>query len=62
MKAQSLSICVPNKGCDKNCRYCISKMTGDVPSSSELMRRNYPKVHKLAETSNVVFWSASTPP
>lgn len=30
MKTQTLSICVPNTGCTRNCPYCISKITGDI--------------------------------
>ena len=53
MKAQSLAICIPNHGCNKNCPYCISKLTGDVEENVELIDRNIDKVVKLASTSNV---------
>ncbi len=53
MKAQNLTISVPNRGCDKNCPYCISKMTGYTTSDWTLMVKNYPKVIKLAEAANV---------
>ena len=30
MKANNITICVPSKGCTRNCPYCISKMTPNV--------------------------------
>ena len=53
MRAQTLSICVPNKGCDKNCQYCISKMTGYTDVNYNTIYRNVPKVRNIAETSQV---------
>ena len=53
MKAQSLSICVPNMGCNKNCPYCISKFTGASTPNRLLIERNIAKVVKLAETASV---------
>ena len=34
MRAASLSVCVPYQGCNKNCPYCVSKMTG-LPDDDE---------------------------
>ena len=54
MRAQNLTICVPYQGCDKNCPYCISKMTGYISSWHwPMMERNIPKVRKLAEASQI---------
>lgn len=53
MKAQNLTVSVPNRGCDKNCPYCISRMTGYIKSNFDLMKRNHKKVIKLAEAANV---------
>lgn len=53
MRAQNLTISVPNRGCDKNCPYCISRMTGYTITNWNLMIQNYPKVIKLAEAANV---------
>lgn len=53
MKANNLTICVPYKGCDKDCEYCISKITGHVKTDEALMIRNMPKVRKLAENVGV---------
>jgi len=48
MRANNLTICVPNRGCDKNCKYCISKMTFEPESNYQLMVRNAKKVAKIA--------------
>ena len=53
MKAQSLAVSVPNKGCDKNCYYCVSKMTGYMESSWKRMVRNKDKVITLAKSAGV---------
>lgn len=54
MKANNLSICVPYKGCDKNCPYCVSKMTRyNVCSDIRYMARNYRKVKNFAKMANV---------
>jgi len=52
MKAQNLTISIPPKEgirsygkiCDKNCEYCISRMTGYIPSDFGLVLRNIKKV------------------
>lgn len=53
MKANNLTVCVPNKGCDKNCLYCVSKMTFEPDSDYQLMIRNAKKISKMAEIANV---------
>jgi len=53
MKANNLTVSIPNKGCDKNCPYCVSKCTGSVKSNHELMYRNMPKVLNMARVSQV---------
>jgi len=53
MRANNLTICVPNRGCDKNCKYCISKMTFEPESNYQLMVRNAKKVAKIAEVAEV---------
>ena len=35
MRANNLTISVPYKGCDKDCPYCVSKMTGYMESDKE---------------------------
>ena len=53
MKAQNLTISIPYKGCDKNCEYCVSKMTGYIESDIDLMRMKVDKVYNLAKAANV---------
>ncbi len=53
MKANNLSISIPYKGCDKNCPYCVSKMTGYMESNNELFKINIEKVRRIALTAGV---------
>lgn len=53
LKAENLSICLPNFGCNKNCEYCISKMTKSVPKNTRDITRNFKKVQKIAELAEV---------
>ncbi len=53
LKAENLTISVPNHGCDKNCPYCVSRMTGYVTNDFPKMLRNYPKVIEVARTAEV---------
>jgi organic radical activating enzyme len=53
MRANNLSISVPNKGCNKNCEYCVSKMTGMRPFNEELWKNNFPKVSRIAKSAQV---------
>jgi len=64
MRAQSLSVCIPWAGCDKNCPYCVSQITGLEPSNHTLMMDNLPKVRTLAKAalvSTVLFTSKGEP-
>jgi len=54
MRAQNLTVCVPYTGCNKNCPYCISKMTGYSKNSGDhLMAQNLKKVRYLAAMAQV---------
>lgn len=53
MKAQNLTISIPNKGCNKNCPYCVSKMTGYTETDEYLFRNNIGKVKRIADIANV---------
>lgn len=53
MEAQNLTISVPNKGCDKNCPYCISKINEYMKTNYGLMVRNIPKVLSVADAAQV---------
>lgn len=53
MRAQNLTISVPYKGCDKNCPYCVSRMTGYMESDYLLMKKKFNKVKNIAKAANV---------
>lgn len=53
MKANNLSIAIPNKGCDKLCHYCVSNMTGFTDANEELFEINLKKAKKMADTAGV---------
>jgi molybdenum cofactor biosynthesis enzyme MoaA len=53
VKAQNLTISMPNKGCDKKCPYCVSHMTGFVKADRDLMRRKAMKILTLVEAAGV---------
>ena len=57
MKANNLTICIPpTKGlreCNKNCPYCISKITWCPKPNVSLMRSNVYKVLKLTELEGI---------
>lgn len=62
--AESLSVSIPNKGCDKHCPYCISEITGPVLENLALMHRNAPTVvniAKAAQVASVLFTSKGEP-
>ena len=64
MKAVNLTISVPDKGCDKNCPYCISRITPRVISDIENMAKNINKVKKIAieaGVTSVLFTSKGEP-
>ena len=55
MRAQNLAISIPpgDKLCDKNCEYCVSRMTGYLKVNRALIGRNLPKVRELARVGQV---------
>lgn len=53
MKAQNLTISVPYNGCDKDCPYCVSRMTGYIDTNELLIDSNLDKVRKIAEIAQV---------
>ena len=53
MRAQNLSVCVPYNGCDKECPYCVSRMTGYMKSNVDLIAGNMEKVKTLARTTGI---------
>jgi len=53
MKANNLSVSIPNRGCTKDCPYCVSKMTGYMTANVNLFMRNLDKAKHLAEMSQV---------
>ena len=53
LKAENLTISLPNNGCNKNCPYCISKMTGYVENNYERMIENAEKVKSVARAAEV---------
>lgn len=64
LKAENLTISVPNAGCDKNCPYCVSRMTGYVANDYPKMLRNARKVinvARAAEVTSVLFTGKGEP-
>lgn len=53
MKVNNLSISIPNKGCKKNCLYCVSRMTGYMTADESLFIRNLTKARRIADRSQV---------
>ena len=54
MRAQNLAISVPKfDKCDKDCPYCVSKMTGYLKPNIELFWRNLKKAKTLAKHANI---------
>jgi MoaA/NifB/PqqE/SkfB family radical SAM enzyme len=53
MRANNLTISIPNKGCDKSCPYCVSKCTGAIKENRGLMLSNLPKVLTMARLGQV---------
>lgn len=53
MKAQNLAVSIPNVGCDKNCPYCVSAMTGYIKHNPRLFQRNLIKVITIAKAYGV---------
>jgi len=64
LKAENLTISIPNKGCNKNCPYCVSRMTGYVDADFRKMVRNVKKVittAKSAEITSILFTGKGEP-
>lgn len=53
MKAKSLSISLPNDECNKDCPYCVSKMTGYTESNIDKFLHNLHKAVKMADNTGV---------
>jgi len=53
MRAQNLTVSVPAEECDKNCGYCISKITWQTEPDQVLVQRNMPKVKRVAKASSI---------
>jgi hypothetical protein len=51
MKASNLTISIPDRGCDQECPYCISKITGKVKTNFDLMQRNTRKIRTIAQAA-----------
>jgi len=53
--ANNITICVPKAKeqplCDKNCSYCVSKMSFQVEHDYDMMQRNFKKLIRLANNS-----------
>ncbi len=44
---------IPFNGCDKNCPYCVSRMTGYLKTDEKLLERDLAKVKKLSEMCDI---------
>lgn len=53
MRAANLTISIPYLGCDKNCPYCISRITGFPKPNTGKLKRNINKVKTLARAAQV---------
>lgn len=53
MQFRHLSVLLPNRGCDKNCEYCYSKMKPNPVQDEHLYLRNLPKATAFAERIGV---------
>jgi len=53
MRAQNLSICIPNYGCNKNCPYCVSNMTGMIRPAVDRLLNAVTKVESFASRIGV---------
>lgn len=53
MRANNLVFSLPNIGCDKNCPYCISKITGELCADATQIKRNLKKIKRTADMANV---------
>lgn len=53
IRAENLTISVPGNVCNKNCPYCISKITGFTTFNNKLWYRNFEKVMNIAGMSQI---------
>ncbi len=57
MDSENLTICIPPERdgprCDKNCPYCISRMTGYIDHNYHMVMRNIDKVKTAAKAARV---------
>jgi len=50
INAENMTVSIPStKPCEKDCPYCVSKMTPQVKSNYDLMYRNLPTVISIME-------------
>jgi organic radical activating enzyme len=53
LNAGNLTISVPYYGCNKNCPYCVSQMTGNFTNNTSLFYANLDKVKTVARSANI---------
>lgn len=53
MRANNLTISIPNNGCNKNCPYCISKMTGYINPEESVDSKLKKMIHKIEKVKHV---------
>ena len=53
MTANTLAVCVQNMGCDKQCPYCVSKMTWSPEPNAEAVADRISKVAHFATMAQV---------
>jgi sulfatase maturation enzyme AslB (radical SAM superfamily) len=56
IKSWGMTASIPVKGCNKNCPYCISEMTGFVEPNEELIERNLETAYTWAVNSEIDFF------
>jgi organic radical activating enzyme len=66
--ANNITICIPKAKnqvlCDKNCPYCVSKMSFSVEHDYDMMQRNFPKLKRVAtnsQTTNLLITGKGEP-
>lgn len=58
----NLAVCLPWTECNKNCPYCISKMTWSPEVNWDQMLRNLPKVKELSKSVESVLFTGKGEP
>lgn len=53
LNAENLTISIPGNSCNKNCPYCISKITNDVEFNDVMWFKNLLKLKVMAKSSGV---------